>query len=291
MNEKEGFLQQHLTHLKVIRDEELRAIWPEMKHCQDRSCMTPELLEELQTAQRIIQQKVQAEYEQNRPDRLLFQVLTSSDKRAFNLGLDLNYINELIEAGDRESLLRYARTFIDNQVSTITHYDVPFTTIVLIQGEALGGGFEAALSNNVIVAEESARFGFPELSFGMGPGPIAILLLARKISSAMARRMIMGRRVHTARELCDMGIVNVLAPDGGGREAVQNYMQRHAAVAPGLHYVQAAIECAEPVSYGELSVFVEHWVDATMQLSDQNCRLMTYFARAQQKRQAVPPLK
>ena len=88
-----------------------------------------------------------------------------------------------------------------------------------------------------------------------------------------------------------MGVVDVLAPDGEGREAVLNYMQRHAAVAPGLHYVQAAIDCAEPVSYEELSVLVEHWVDAVMQLCEKNRRLMTYFARAQQKRQAVPPLK
>ena len=291
MNEKEGYLQQHLSHLNVIQDTELRALWIELKHKQGRICMTPELLEELQAVRRLIQIKVQEEYEQNQPDRLLYQVLTSSDKRAFSLGSDLNYLIEKIEAGDRESILRYARTFIDVQFSTITHYDVPFTTIALIQGEALGGGFEVALSSNVIVAEESAHFGFPEVAFGMGPGPSAIPLLTRKITPAVARRMIGDRRVYTAVELYDIGVVDVLAKDGQGREAVQSYMQRHSAIAPGLHYIQAAFDCAKPITHEELSVIAEHWVEATLQLSEKNRRLMSYYARAQEKRQVKSPLQ
>lgn len=289
MNEKDGSLQQHLTHLDIIQDAESRAVWVELKYHTDRPCFTPELLKELQTVQRMIQQTAQTGYEQNLPGRLLFQVLTSSDRRAFSLGEDLSYIDALIEAGDREGLMRYAKTLIDIQYSAITHYDIPFTTIALIQGEALGGGFEAALSSNVIVAEVSARFGFPELTFGMGPGPSAILMLTRNIAPAMARRIIGDRRVRTAGELYEIGVVDVLAPDGEGREAVQNYMQRHSAIAPGLHYLQAAFDCAKPVSYEELSLIAEHWVDATLQMSEKNRRLMSYFARAQNKRQTHPP--
>jgi DSF synthase len=221
----------------------------------------------------------------------MFQVLASSDRRAFNLGGDLDYFIELIEAGDRENLFKYAKTCIDIQFASITHYDIPFTTIALVEGEALGGGFEAALSNNVLVAEESARFGFPEITFGMFPGMGAISLLIRKIAPAMARRMIMDRRVHTAKELYDMGVVDVLAADGEGHEAVLNYMQRHNAIAPGLHGFQAAVDRAMPVSYDELYDIVEHWVDAAVQLSGKNRRLMSYFARAQDKRQAKTPLK
>jgi len=295
MNAEEGtrpldtdddLLQRRLRHLSVSVDHSNRAVWVEFKYATDRPCCSPALLDDLQAVQHTIRRTAQAGYEQKLPGRLLFQILASSDQRAFNLGGDLNYFIQLIEDGDRETLLRYAKTCIDIQFSSVTHYDIPFTTIALVQGEALGGGFEAALSNNVLIAEESARFGFPEISFGMFPGMGAISLLIRKIAPAMARRMIMDRRVHTAKELYDMGIVDILAADGEGREAVLNYMQRHSAIAPGLHGFQAAVDRAMPVSYEELYDIVEHWVDAALQLSGKNRRLMSYFARAQAKRQS-----
>lgn len=73
------------------------------------------------------------------------------------------------------------------------------------------------------------------------------------------------------------------------KSTVQNYMQRHTAIAPGLHYLQAAFDCTTPVSYEALSAIAEDWVDAILQLSEKNRRLMSYFARAQEKRQTVPP--
>jgi DSF synthase len=96
----------------------------------------------------------------------------------------------------------------------------------------------------------------------------------------------MDRRLHTAEELYDMGVVDVLAPDGEGRAAVLNYMHRHAAIAPGLQGFQAAVDRVMPLSYEELNDIVEHWVDAALQLSDKNRRLMAYFARAQANRTA-----
>ena len=49
-------------------------------------------------------------------------------------------------------------------------FDLPFTTISLVQGDALGGGFEAALAGDVVIAEKSAQFGFPEVMFNLFPG-------------------------------------------------------------------------------------------------------------------------
>ena len=289
MSTNDDLLHRRLRHLNVIQDAPSRAVWVEFKY-RERPCFSPPLLEDLQTVQRTIRQTAREGYRLKSPDRLLFQILASTDARAFSLGGDLTYFIQLIETGDRKGLLHYARTCIDIQFSSVTHYSIPFTTIALVQGEALGGGFEAALSNNVLVAEESATFGFPEITFGMFPGMGAISLLTRKIAPAMARRMVMDRRVHTAEELYAMGVVDVLAPDGEGREAVLNYMQRHSAIAPGLHGFQAAVDRAMAVPYEELSDIVEHWVDAALQLNDKNRRLMAYFARAQAKRQARPPV-
>ena len=49
-------------------------------------------------------------------------------------------------------------------------FNLPFTTISLVQGDALGGGFEAALCGDIIIAEKQARFGFPEVLFNLFPG-------------------------------------------------------------------------------------------------------------------------
>lgn len=287
----DDILQRRLRHLKVTRDPARCAVWMEFKF-SGRPCFTTDLLNELAIAQHSIRQTAQQQHQLGKADRLQFQVLASTDTRAFSLGGDLTHFIDLIERRDSNALLDYARSCIDIQFASVTHYDIPFTTIALVQGEALGGGFEAALSNNVIIAEESSRFGFPELSFGMFPGMGAISLLTRKITPAMARRLIMDRRAHTAEELYDMGVIDVLVADGEGREAVASYMQRHSSIAPGLHGFQAAVDRAMPVKYDELYDIVEHWVDTALQLSKKNRRLMAYFARAQsrQERSQHPPL-
>lgn len=279
----DSFLDRRLRNVTIARDDSNRAVWVTLSY-PGRPCFTTEILSDIQAAQHAIRRTAHAELERHAEDRLLFQILASDDARTFNLGGDLTYFIDLIEAGDRDGLRTYARTCIDIQFASVSHYDIPFTTIALVQGEALGGGFEAALSNNVLIAEESARFGFPEINFGMFPGMGAISLLTRKIAPALARRLIMDRRVHTAEELFDMGVVDVLAPDGEGRAAALNYMRRHTAIAPGLHGFQAAVDRVMPLSYEELYDIVEHWVDTALQLSEKNRRLMAYFARAQAQR-------
>jgi DSF synthase len=237
--------------------------------------------------QHSIRETAQAEYHGGHNDRLLYQVLASTDRRVFNLGGDLSYFIELIEVGDRESLYRYARTCVDIQYATATHYDIPFTTIAIVEGEALGGGFEAALSANVLVAEPRARFGFPEISFGMFPGMGALSLLLRKITPGMARRLIMDHRIYTANELYDLGVIDVLAHEGQARAAAMDYMRRHSALAPGMHGFQGAVDRAVPVSYEELTDIADIWVDTALQISEKNRRLMAYFARAQSRRHAM----
>lgn len=285
MSNFDDLLQRRLQHLSVSYDHSSRAVWVEFKY-DKRPCFTSGLLEDVGTVQRSIKQTAQAGYLDGHSERLLFQVVASADKQVFNLGGDLTYFIKLIETGDRERLSQYARACIDIQYASITHYDIPFTTIALVEGEALGGGFEAALSANVLVAESHARFGFPEITFGMFPGMGAMALLMRKITPGMARRLIMDHRVYTASDLYELGVVDVLAADGHGRSVVVDYIRRNRALTPGLHGFQAAMDRILPVSYEDMLGVVDLWVDAALQLSEKNRRLMAYFARAQERRYA-----
>ena len=283
----DDLIQRRLRHLKVSHDRSSRAVWVEFKY-DNRPCFSRELIEDVWTVQRSIRQAAQSGYQENRDNRLLFQVVASTDKKVFSLGGDLAYFIELIEAGDEEGLRDYAQRCVDIQYPSISHYDIPFTTIACVAGEALGGGFEAALSANVLVAEQRARFGFPEITFGMFPGMGALSLLLRKISPAMAYRIIIDHRIYTATELYEMGVVDILAPDGEGRAAVNDYMQRYVSLAPGYHGFQDAIDRVNPVNYEEMHDVVEIWVKTALQLSERNRRLMAYFARAQARRHISP---
>ena len=287
MQNYDDLLQRRLRHLKVRHDLSSRAIWVDFKY-EKRPCFSRELIEEVCTVQRSIRRAAQSGYHENRDDRLLFQVIASTDKKVFNLGGDLAYFIELIEAGDEEGLRDYAIRCIDIQYASISHYGIPFTSIACVAGEALGGGFEAALSANVLVAEQKARFGFPEITFGMFPGMGALSLLLRKLSPAMAHRLIMDHRIYSATELYEMGVVDILAPDGEGRAAVNDYMQRYSSLAPGYHGFQAAVDRVSPVNYEEMHDVVNIWVETALQLSEKNRRLMAYFARAQARRHISP---
>jgi len=254
---------------------------------QHRPCFSRGLLDDLSTVQRVIKQIVHTGYHQGQYNRLLFQIIASTDNRVFNLGGDLAYFIRLIGAGNRDGLRQYAKNCIDIQYTSIMHYGVPFTTLALVEGTALGGGFEAALSANILIAEARARFGFPEVTFGMFPGMGALSLLIRRINPAMARRLIMDHRVYTASELYELGVVDILVQDGQGRKAAADYMQRNINKVHGLHGFQAAVDRILPVTYDELNDIVELWVDNALQLSEKNRRLMAYFARAQTKRFAT----
>jgi DSF synthase len=279
----DDLLQRRLRHLQIVYDHNSRAVWVEFKY-QHRPCFSRGLLDDLSTVQRFIKQNVCTDDRHGKPNRLLFQIIASTDKQVFNLGGDLAYFIRLIGAGNREGLRQYAKTCIDIQYASVTHYGVPFTTLALVEGTALGGGFEAALSANLLIAETRARFGFPEVTFGMFPGMGALSLLIRKVNPAMARRLIMDHRVYTASELYELGVVDILVEDGQGREATADYMRRNINKVHGLHGFQAAIDRVLPVTYEELNDIVELWVDTALQLSEKNRRLMAYFARAQTKR-------
>ena len=116
-----------------------------------------------------------------------YYVTGSRVPRVFNLGGDLALFVLLIKARDRDALAHYARLCIDNMFPRTQNFFSPtLTKIALVQGDALGGGFECALASDLIVAEESAQLGFPEILFNLFPGMGAYSFISRKLDSARA---------------------------------------------------------------------------------------------------------
>jgi DSF synthase len=214
-----------------------------------------------------------------------YYVAGSRVKGVFNLGGDLALFTMLIQAGDREALLRYARRCIDCIHPRIQHYGVPtLTTISLVQGDALGGGFETALSSDVIIAEESATMGLPEILFNLFPGMGALSLLARRMGLRAAEEFILSGRILKAKELADLGLVDVVVPDGMGECATYQWIAKNERRRNGMQAVFHSRNIVHPITRAELDGVTEAWVDAALRLDEKDLRMMKRLVAAQQRR-------
>jgi DSF synthase len=219
-----------------------------------------------------------------------YYVTASRIPGIFNVGGDLALFAMLIKTGDRQALEHYAKLCIDNiYPRTRAFFSPTLTKIVLVQGEALGGGFECALASDVIVAEESAQMGLPEILFNLFPGMGACSLLARRIGIRAAEELILSGKVLPASELYKMGIVDVLATDGQGETAVRNWIVKNAKRRNGLQAVHRARQFIHPVTREELDGIVGLWVDAALRLSERDLKMMNRLVRAQMRRMESRP--
>ena len=214
-----------------------------------------------------------------------YYVCGSRIPRVFNLGGDLALFVLLIKARDRDALAHYARLCIDNMYPRIQNYGCPtLTTISLVQGDALGGGFECAMSSDVLVAEESAQLGLPEILFNLFPGMGAVSLLTRRIGLRAAEELILSGKVLPAAKLHEMGIVDVLAKDGEGEAAVTDWIMKNDRRRNGLQAVHRARQQVSPITREELDAVTETWVDAALRIEDRDLKMMSRIVRSQLRR-------
>ena len=212
---------------------------------------------------------------------LKFMVLGSRFPGVFNLGGDLEMFAECIQRRDRETLLRYGVACCEI-VDRIWHCnDMNIINIGLAQGDALGGGLEALMCFDVIIAERQARFGLPEILFGLFPGMGAYSILSRRVGPVMARQMIAEGRIYTADEMYDMGIVSLVVDEGEGEAATAAWIKDHLSRHAGYVGINRAGRRVNPMTLAELTDIVETWTDTALCLSDRDLRMMRRLASAQ----------
>lgn len=216
-----------------------------------------------------------------------YYVGASRARGVYNLGGDLGLFMLLIKARDREALRRYAAKCIDNLHARICHYGSPtLTTIALVQGDALGGGFECALTSDVIIAEEGSQMGLPEILFNLFPGMGAYQLLARRIGTRAAEEIILSGRVLPAAKLHEMGIVDALAKPGQGESAAQQWIAENRRRHNGTRALFGLRQIVNPITRAELDAVVDVWVDAALRLGERDLRMMRWLVGAQRERNA-----
>ncbi|WP_176377079.1 enoyl-CoA hydratase-related protein, partial [Escherichia coli] len=96
----------------------------------------------------------------------------------------------------------------------------------LVEGKCFGGGFEAVLACDYLIASESALFSFPEIKLGIFPGMGAASVMSRVLNKGDYQRIFLSGEMFSAQQLFDMGLVSQLVPDGQGEAVLRQFLKR-----------------------------------------------------------------
>ena len=281
--------QTEFSQFTTRYEPETSSIWCWMQP-EPRPCLNTALIDELYQ----LQYQLTNTYKQ-RDTGIVWPfhhlILASKVPGIYNLGGDLELFRKYILCGDRDSLRTYAYKTIDLVIRNVNNLDLPITTVSLIQGQALGGGFETALSCDVIIAERSSQLGFPEILFNLFPGMGAYNLLARRIGSALAERIILSGETYSAGELYDMGVIDVLAEDGQGILATKEYMKSHNQSHNTIRSMKKIRQIVHPITSEKLYEIVDIWVEAALDLSEKDLAKMERLLHLQKDTKSIDVIK
>jgi DSF synthase len=241
------------------------------------------LVDEIGCAERLLESNRGFINDSGAPVRVDHVVFGSRAPGAFNLGGDLELFLRAIIRQDRAAIESYAIACIDNIHRRHIGFGANIATIALVQGKAMGGGFECALASDVIIAERSATFCLPEALFNLFPGMGAFSFLARKVGVRKAEEICTSAETYSAQDMFDAGVVDELAEDGAGLESTRRLIVQRQKRGNSARAFRAAKRHFQPVTHAELRAIVDVWVDAAFNLETRDLRMMARLVRAQDK--------
>ena len=150
-------------------------------------------------------------------------LVATGNEKAFAAGAD---IKEMAESSTFE-MIKQGRVELWDRIRGIKK-----PVIAAVSGWALGGGCEFAVSCDMIIASESAKFGQPEITIGITPGGGGTQRLARLLGKQLAMEMILNNRTLTAAEALQFGLVNRVVPVDGYLAAAVAFAEEIAGRAP-----------------------------------------------------------
>ncbi|WP_075181881.1 crotonase/enoyl-CoA hydratase family protein [Pantoea sp. 1.19] len=262
--------------LTAYYEEERRTLWMLLR-AEPRPCFSHVLIEEIMTLRYAVQQS-------GLP--IDFWVTGSMVPGMFNAGGDLRFFLEAIQQGKREALRAYARACVDCIHAAARGFDTGAVTLAMVEGSALGGGFEAVLAHHFILAQNSARLGFPEIAFNLFPGMGGYSLVARRSGMMLAENLICSGESHTAEWYKERGLVDYLFEPGDAWLATRTLIDT---LRPKLNGVRAMLKARQRVlqlSRSELMDITEDWVDFAFTLEKKDLAYMARLVALQNRHQA-----
>jgi enoyl-CoA hydratase len=153
----------------------------------------------------------------------VFAIVVTGNEKAFAAGAD---IKEMADQSYVE-MLTNGHVEIWNRIR-----DIKKPVIAAVSGYALGGGCEFAISCDMIIASESAKFGQPEITIGVIPGAGGTQRLARVLGKYLTMEMVINNRTLSASEALQFGLVNRVVPVEGYLDAAIAFAEEIASRAP-----------------------------------------------------------
>ncbi|MFH8134633.1 crotonase/enoyl-CoA hydratase family protein [Pantoea osteomyelitidis] len=265
------------TQLVAYYEEGRHTMWM-MLRAQPRPSFNHELIEEI----------MNLSYAAQRSGLPIdFWVTGSLVPQMFNAGGDLRFFVECIRNGRREALRAYARACVDCIHSAAKGFDTGAVTLAMIEGSALGGGFEAALAHHFILAQNNARMGFPEIAFNLFPGMGGYSLVARRAGMKLAEELIIEGESHSAEWYETRGLVDKVFQQGESYRATRTFIDT---LRPKLNGVRAMLKARQRVlqlSRAELMDITEDWVDYAFTLEPKDIAYMERLVQLQNRHSAA----
>ena len=277
-------LELEYANLATRLEPETGLLWAHFLH-RERACFTAGLLADLRHFQEWLRDEFGGCDREEMPFRHL--VWASRSPSAWNMGGNLASFTSLIRSQDEATLRAYAYRCIDILYDNYRALDLPILTVALVQGDAVGGGFEAMLTNDIVIAERDAKFGLPEILFNLFPGMGANSFLRRRVGDRMARLMIEDGRSRSADELLELGLVDVVCEPGEGEATLRRYVTERAGRFTTDLTLKRARQRADVLGKGELIDIVDMWVELALDLGETELRRMDCLARHQERRRAA----
>lgn len=266
----------HLSQIAAYYEEGRNVMWM-MLRSYPLPCFNQELIEDIMTL------TYAAKASGLRFD---FWVTGSLVPNMYNVGGDLSFFVDSIVNNKREALRAYARACVDCVHAAARGFDVGAISLSMIEGTALGGGFEAALAHHYVLAQNTARMGFPEIAFNLFPGMGGYSLVSRKAGMKLAEELISTGESHTAEWFESRGLVDVLFQPGEAFNATRTFMD---VLRPKLNGIRAMIRARQRVlqlSRSELMDITEDWVDAAFTLEEKDLSYMERLVMLQNRHTA-----
>jgi DSF synthase len=270
---------QFSDQLRATFEPELGAMWLRWNP-KPRPCFNLPLLAACNCYCEFLQKKRGVIDHNGDAHRVEFSILCSDVPGMFNLGGDLDLFTRLIAERDRQGMIEYGMACVEVVYRNFACYDLPITTVSLVQGECLGGGFEAALSSQVVIAERSARFGFPEIMFNLFPGMGAVSFVRRRANQQVTTELTSSGTIYSADQMFDKGIIDLVVDDGQGPAAVRNYLRKKGRAMQAFFQMRRTVQ---KLDRKELDDIVFIWVDAALRLAPRDLRLMAHIVSRQDR--------
>jgi len=270
--------------LSIKCDVEAATIWVGMKPI-GRQCFTLSMLMELHD----LIHKINESQSLDSVDlgAIRYLVLESDHPEIYNLGGDLEYFSELVRLQDAERLRDYGIVCIDLIYWVLTGGKRQITTIANVAGDALGGGFEAALACHYIIAEKQSVFSFPESLFGFFPGMGAYELLQRYSGEYEAERAFTTAKRYSAQELKLMRGLYSLVEKGQGTQEVEKLIASKEKNLNPHRAFRLIKQNTQTITYESLKYSIDLWVEAAMSLTEKQLRMMSVLTKRQKKKGSV----